>query len=39
MGFKTEEGAEEWKKALELRLISSEEERIRDKIYAHEFLA
>lgn len=38
MGFKTEEGAEEWKKALESGVISSEE-RIRDKIYAHEFLA
>lgn len=39
MGFKTEEGAEEWKKALESRVISSEEERIRDKRYAPDFLA
>lgn len=39
MGFKTEEGAEEWKTALESTVISSEEERIRDKRYAPEFLA
>lgn len=38
-GIQNEEGAEEWKAALESRATSSEEERVRDKRYAHEFLA